>query len=136
MQDAENRENDPKIIEESIRNLKKSSTDGKLWLIDNECGLLDAYQLLEPYSSNSRFTTFHRQMLQTMCVFEMPFVQALQKLSQQPSPHMRLQNFAMSFEPLLIGLPKDRHYEKFSELFDKRLAEVVTWIENCKNLQS
>ncbi|KAL4224500.1 hypothetical protein ACF0H5_015201 [Mactra antiquata] len=134
MQDAENRENNPKIMEESIRNLKKSASNGKLWLIDNECGLLDAYQLLEPYSPNTRFTTFHKQMLQTMCVFERPFVTALRKLNSQPSPHKRLEKFAVSFEPMLADLPNEKLYDKFSHLFDKRLAEVISWIQHCESL--
>ncbi|XP_053384416.1 four-jointed box protein 1-like [Mercenaria mercenaria] len=132
MQDAEERENDPKIIEEPIRNLRKASQNGKLWLIDNESGLFDAYELLKPYHKSSRFTTFHNKMLKTMCVFQSSLVKALQKLSEQPSPHKRLLNFSRSFEPLIDELPKDNLYKLFAETFDKRLAQVMEWVQHCK----
>jgi hypothetical protein len=133
MQDAEEREKNPKIIEEPIRNLRKSSQDGKLWLIDNESGLFDAYELLEPYHRNSRFTTFHNKMLRTMCVFQSSLVKALKLLSSHASPHKRLLNFSRSFEPLIDFLPKDNLYSQFAEMFDKRLAFVIEWIKRCEN---
>ena len=133
MQDAEERENNPKIMEEPIRNLRKSSQSGKLWLIDNESGLFDAYELLEPYHRNSRFTTFHSKMLKTMCIFQSSLVKALQILSSHSSPHKRLLSFSRSFEPLIEFLPKDNLYTQFSEMFDKRLALVMEWIKQCKN---
>lgn len=46
MQDGAEAEKKPSIIEEPIRNLRKSKNREKLWLIDNESGLLDAYDLM------------------------------------------------------------------------------------------
>lgn len=136
MQDAEDKEKNPKIIEEAIRNLRKSSQDAKLWLIDNESGLFDAYELLEPYHKNSRFTTFHNKMLKTMCVFQSSLVKSLRKLAEQPMPHKRLLQFARSFEPLIDELPRDNLYKQFVETFDKRLALVMNWIQHCQAIEA
>lgn len=46
MQDGAYKEKKPSIIEESIRNLRSSEHENKLWLIDNESGLIDAYDLM------------------------------------------------------------------------------------------
>ena len=136
MQDAADKERKPSIIEEPIRNLRKSSADGKLWLVDNESGLFDAYELLKPNQDHSttRFSTFHRQMLQTMCVFQAHVVRALKKLYQALSPHERLVNFALSLEPLLKYLPKQEEYYKlFTEIFVKRIEDVLNWVNRCQS---
>ena len=137
MQDSAEQEHKPSIMEEPIRNLKKSAKDGKLWLVDNESGLFDAYELLKNIRGDytkSRFSVFHRQTLQTMCVFQAHVIRALQKLNQASSPHERLLNFALSMEPLLINLTKnDYYYEFFAELFPKRVKEVLNWVEKCQS---
>ena len=134
MQDAAEKERNPHIIEEAIRNLPKSAKDNKLWLIDNESGLLDAYHLLQsPKRSSTRFTKFHREMLQTTCVFQNSVVQALLKLTEHPSPHARLMNFASSHEPLMSEIPKDKYYRLFETLFEKRLRDVKEWIQKCQS---
>lgn len=135
MQDAEEKENNPHIIEESIRNLHKSSSDGKLWLIDNESGLLDAYDLLNPHDNNQRFQTFHNKMLQTMCIFQSSLVKALKRLDKSPYPHQRLLNYAQSMEPLLENISSVKPYQLFIKMFDKRLKTVIRWINHCEQLQ-
>lgn len=138
MQDAADKEHKPSIIAEPVRNLKKSSTDEKLWLVDNECGLFDAYELLRNTKGNystSRFSVFHSQTLQTMCVFQAHVVQALRKLYSAPAPHERLLNFALSLEPLLQNMPRNDHYFKlFTDLFKNRVKEVLDWVDKCQNL--
>lgn len=136
MQDAEDKENNPHIMEESIRNLHKSSSDGKLWLIDNESGLLDAYDLLSPQEQNSRFETFHNKMLRTMCVFQMSLVKALRKLYKYPRPHQRLLHYAQSLEPLLANISTVKSYDLFVKMFDTRLKNVIQWITHCQEIQT
>ena len=46
MQDGALVEEKPEVIEENIRNLRRSRDSSKLWLIDNESGFLDAYILM------------------------------------------------------------------------------------------
>ena len=136
MQDAADRERKPSIIEEPIRNLRQSTTDGKLWLVDNESGLFDSYDLLTKTTrdhSTPRFITFHREMLETTCVFQAHVVRALKKLYQATSPHERLINFALSLEPLLASLPKhEGYYKLFSEIFVQRIEDVLNWVQKCE----
>ena len=132
MQDAEDREKNPNIMEESIRNLHKSSTDGKLWLIDNESGLLDAYDLLTPQESNKRFETFHDKMLHTMCIFQSSIVKALRKLYKYPFPHKKLLKYAQSLEPLLQNITMVKPYQLYVEMFNTRLKSVIEWIDKCE----
>lgn len=135
MQDAADKEQKPSIIEEQIRNLRKSSKDGKLWLVDNESGLFDAYDLInKKYDPvTSRFTAFHDQMLQTTCIFQASVIRALEKLYRSPSPHERLINYALSFEPLIQQLPKDIHYKRFTQMFVMRIENVLNWVKKCKS---
>ena len=130
MQDGAEKENKPSIIEEPIRNLKKSS-DNKLWLIDNESGLFDAYTLLGP---GDRFHTFHEQILKTMCVFQSSLVKSLKSLNSYETPHLRLLRFAQSHEPLLQGVEKDPSFNLFTTLFDERLKNVISWISHCQEI--
>ena len=64
-------ENRPEILSETVHNLLKSSDTSSLWMIDNESGLLDAYNLLDSRSSakSARFQRMHSDTLQTLCVF-------------------------------------------------------------------
>ena len=136
MQDSADQEHKPSILEEPIRNLKKSANDGKLWLVDNESGLFDAYEVLRNTRGDyttSRFSVFHRQTLQIMCVFQAPVIRALKKLNEAPAPHERLLNYALSMEPLLKRLPRnDRNFKNFAELFPHRVKDVLNWVENCQ----
>ncbi|KAH3857751.1 hypothetical protein DPMN_100366 [Dreissena polymorpha] len=136
MQDAAEKESKPSILEESIRNLHKSLTDNKLWLIDNESGLLDAYTLLEPSNNSSRFFAFHDQMLKTMCVFQSSLVSSLEQLSKYTQPYVRLIEYAQSLEPLLQHLQNDPNFPLFTKLFNLRLKDVILWIRHCKTKYS
>merc|ERR1712080_514977 len=60
MQDAADKESKPEIMSENIHNVVKDD-GGKLWFIDNESGLVDAYKMM--YEDRSqRFINFHREM--------------------------------------------------------------------------
>eukprot|EP00106_Octopus_bimaculoides_P004173 XP_014771615.1 PREDICTED: uncharacterized protein LOC106870138 [Octopus bimaculoides] len=133
MQDAALKEKRPSILQEHIRNLRKSPTSGKFWLIDNESGLLDAYDLLyRDKISGKNFVSFHQQMLKTMCIFQKSVADSLQTLKSLSAPHLKLEDFARYHEPLLNKIPKDYTYSLFKSMFSKRLAEVSNWIEYCK----
>lgn len=136
MQDAEDREKKPHIMEESIRNLHKSSANGKLWLIDNESGLLDAYDLLSPQDKSDRFVTFHDKMLKTICVFQSSLVKSIRKLFSYHYPHKRLLYYAQSLEPLLANVTNIETFDLFAKLFDRRLKNVIDWIDHCLEISS
>ena len=48
LQDAAEKEGRPEILSETVHNLAKSRRTGAIWLIDNESGMIDAYDLLYP----------------------------------------------------------------------------------------
>ena len=60
-----------------MHNLAKNSVTGKLWLLDNESGMLDSYSLLYPRSNmghmaereGQRFRSMQRDLLQSTCIF-------------------------------------------------------------------
>ena len=137
MQDSAEHDNKPSIMEEPIRNLRKSAKDGKLWLVDNESGLFDAYEVLRNVRGDyttSRFSIFHQQTLQTMCVFQAHVIRALKKLGESSAPHERLLNYALSMEPLLTQLPRnDKNYKNFASLFPHRVKMVLNWVEKCQS---
>lgn len=137
MQDAAEKEKKPSIILENIRNLRRSTKTSKLWLIDNESGLLDAYDLLyKGGRSGARFIKFHKDMLQTMCIFQKSIADAIKLLSQTPEPHVLLEKFARKHESLLDKVPKDYSYSLFRTHFSKRLNSVQEWITHCQTLSN
>lgn len=132
MQDAAYEEKKPSIITEKIRNLFKSTKTNKLWLIDNESGLLDAYDLIyNEESGGARFLTFHKQMLQTMCVFQKSTVTAIQRLLQEENPHVSLFNYGMAHDPVLKKVLPNYNVKLIRRWFHQRLAEVYKWINQC-----
>ncbi|KAL3842504.1 hypothetical protein ACJMK2_020508 [Sinanodonta woodiana] len=133
MQDAADSQNKPDILQDSIRNLRKTVTTRKLWLIDNESGLLDAYELLYNDPSGERFIKFHDQMLHTMCIFQKGLVESVSRLYHSANPHTMLENFAKFHEPLLDKIPKDSTYSLFMTYFSQRLKNVYSWIKKCEN---
>ncbi|XP_022338612.2 four-jointed box protein 1-like [Crassostrea virginica] len=132
MQDAAMEEKKPSIITERIRNLFKSTKTNKLWLIDNESGLLDAYDLIyNNESGGAKFLKFHQQMLQTMCIFQKSTVTAIQRFLQEESPHIYLYNYAMSHDPVLRQVLPSYKLKLIQSWFPKRLAEVYKWVNHC-----
>ncbi|GFN98758.1 four-jointed box protein 1 [Plakobranchus ocellatus] len=133
MQDGADRENDPNILKEPIRNLRPSDGGSKLWLIDNECGLLDAYTVLYiGQYANERFVGFHDKMLRTMCVFQRKVVRNLEHLHQQAVPHQALMRYASARDKLLQEMEPDESFDLFRNKFSERLANVVKWIRHCE----
>ncbi|XP_064601631.1 four-jointed box protein 1-like [Liolophura sinensis] len=137
MQDAAEKDGKPSILLEHVRNLKKSTKTGKLWLIDNESGLFDAYDLLY-MDRKPRFIHFHRQMLQTMCLFRRDLVERLESLMSTKRPDMVLYEYARHEEALLESIPLDTSdpgntYSLFHNKFADRLQEVLQWVQQCKS---
>ena len=131
MQDGADRENKPSIMGESIRNLRQWPT-GKLWLIDNESGLLDSYDLMyHGGETGSRFVTFHLQMLKTMCIFHHSFVAKIRELSNLANPAEALVAYTMVQEPLYKKLLPISEHHLFTKYFHTRLKDIVHWVDNC-----
>ncbi|CAG5118970.1 unnamed protein product, partial [Candidula unifasciata] len=133
MQDGAYKENKPSIIEESIRNLRLSKQENKLWLIDNESGLFDAYDLMyRSQNSGQRFVKFHNDMLHTMCIFQRQVVEQLRDLHRQGPAQTTLEKWAESKEPLLKSIERDSSYALFKRHFPHRLGTVLKWIRYCE----
>ncbi|OWF43236.1 four-jointed box protein 1-like [Mizuhopecten yessoensis] len=134
MQDAAYKEKKPSIISENIRNLRKSIKTSKLWLIDNESGLLDAYDLMYHNGNGyggEKFIKFHRDMLQTFCVFPRTIVESLVRLNTMLRPEEVLLEFARKHEPLVDAFQKDSIFRLFQTRFRERISEVSNWVKTC-----
>ncbi|XP_033751381.1 uncharacterized protein LOC117335474 [Pecten maximus] len=134
MQDAAYKEKKPSIISENIRNLRKSIKTSKLWLIDNESGLLDAYDLMYHNGNGyggEKFIKFHRDMLQTFCIFPRTIVESLVRLSMMLQPEDVLLEFARKHEPLIDVFQKDSIFRLFQTRFKERVSEVSNWVKTC-----
>lgn len=132
MQDGADREKKPSILSESIRNLRKVPDSGKLWLIDNESGLLDGYELMykDPNMAH-KFRTFHSRMLQTMCVFRKGLVRKVKALAGHADPASVLLHYTKEYEPLYDRLPKVSAFQLFEKHFHSRLKDVTKWVTEC-----
>jgi len=133
MQDGADQENKPSIMTESIRNLRKESSSGKLWLIDNESGLFDAYELLY-HSKDQRFINFHLRMLHTICLFRESLIENINNLiTGYNHPENHLVSYTRTREPLFDKLPKTSEYILFKTHFSSRLKEVQKWVQECQS---
>merc|ERR1719219_1522106 len=108
MQDGAEKEDKPSILRETIHNLALSEDTGSLWFLDNESSFLDAYSLLyDPGNNdNNRFQKFHKQMLESMCIFRRKTVHRLFALKQSLDSAQLLLEFVHVNEPLFSKLPK------------------------------
>jgi len=141
MQDAAEKENRPEILSETVHNLAKSTRTGSLWLIDNESGMLDAYNLLYPQFEDSeakkegnRFKNMQRDMLQTTCIFKRSTVDKIFGLYKNGDTVSLLNDFINRNEPfygeLLRSIPgQDSAFRKH---FQERVVEVWTWMKQCQ----
>merc|ERR1719419_1761868 len=133
MQDGADREQKPSIITENIRNLRKIWQTGQLWLIDNESGMFDAYELMyKGGPMGEKFIEFHKKMLQSICIFHRKTVDKIRALSSLDRPYIVLESYASEQEPLYTKLVKNYvEYNLFKTYFHKRLKEVLDWIDSC-----
>jgi len=141
MQDAAEKENRPEILSETVHNLAKSTRTGSLWLIDNESGMLDSYNLLYPQFEDSeakkegnRFKNMQRDMLQTTCIFKRSTVDKIFGLYKNGDTVSLLNDFINRNEPfyeeLLRSIPgQDSAFRKH---FQERVVEVWTWMKQCQ----
>ncbi|XP_068218991.1 uncharacterized protein [Palaemon carinicauda] len=136
MQDAAEKEGRLRVLSGTVHNLVRSKATDALWLLDNESGLIDAYALLygtaDPDQSN-RFHLFHRQMLESMCIFRRSTMEVILGLHRHQEPHVFLVNFAKRHEPLFHLLPDPLQNPLFVKYFPVRVKEVHDWITSCIN---
>jgi len=142
MQDAAEKEKRPDILSETVHNLASSSRTGSIWLIDNESGMLDSYNLLYPQFEDkeaeleaNRFQRMQLDLLQTTCIFRRNTVDRVFSLyrSGENLPSL-LDSFIANNEPLypeLLASLRGRDLAYRKHLHD-RVTEVWTWMKQCQ----
>lgn len=120
-------------MRETIHNLALSEETGSLWFLDNESSFLDAYSLLYKDNVNgNRFQRFHRDMLQSLCIFRKKTIDRLFALKKSVDPAQLLLEFVNVNEPLFDKLPTIHENSIFRQHFQDRIEEVWNWIQQCQ----
>ncbi|KAJ1520598.1 hypothetical protein ONE63_003710 [Megalurothrips usitatus] len=113
------------MMDAPAHNLARDPDTGLLVFLDNESGLLHGYRLLRKYES------YHRLLLDQLCVFRKPTVDALRSLHRDGDVGARLHEAFLAAEPqardVLPGLPT--HNVK---VLRERIARVLAQVELCE----
>ncbi|XP_026282211.1 extracellular serine/threonine protein kinase four-jointed [Frankliniella occidentalis] len=113
------------MMDAPAHNLARDPNTGLLVFLDNESGLLHGYRLLRKYEN------YHRLLLDQLCVFRRPTVDALRRLHQDGDVGDRLHEAFLTAEPqgrdVLPGLPT--HNVK---VLRERIKRVLDQVELCE----
>ena len=111
-------------------------------MIDNESGLLDAYNLLYPIEGGEirdqegeRFRRMHIDMLQTLCIFRRQTVNKIFNLYKQGDGVTHLLEFVSRNEPYfkeMYGYLRPGQDFAWRRHFQERVEEVWTWMKQCQ----
>ncbi|KAH9515076.1 Four-jointed box protein 1 [Bulinus truncatus] len=120
-----NKQWNDQMMTNPAHNLEKQK-DGTLVFLDNESGLFHGYRLLDKYAS------FHRTLLDALCVFRPETVKAVKTLHTSGSIGRDLYDLFKSHEPLhkhIAAIP-----EKNIKILQQRLDDVYQQIVKCEQL--
>ncbi|XP_070570620.1 four-jointed box protein 1-like [Ptychodera flava] len=134
-QDAAEKEHIPEILADNIHNLRRDKQTNTIWLIDNESGFLDGYELMRNPKKSAeakRFISFHKQMLNSICIFRKSTIRNLNKLHFHGNPAEMLLSEVHRHEPLSDFLPKIPEKLKFHETMKSRISDVYDRVQLCK----
>ncbi|KAK3920365.1 Extracellular serine/threonine protein kinase four-jointed [Frankliniella fusca] len=113
------------MMDAPAHNLARDPATGLLVFLDNESGLLHGYRLLRKYEN------YHRLLLDQLCVFRRPTVDALRRLHRDGDVGDRLHEAFLAAEPqgrdVLPGLPA--HNVK---VLRERIKRVLDQVELCE----
>lgn len=117
------------IMTAPAHNLARQSASQLLVFLDNESGLLHGYRLLKKYE------IYHGLLLENLCVFRRPTVEALQRLRTDGVGKRLLQLFAQSttdkVRDILPSLP-----DKSIKILVERIDRVLGQVQKCRGLFS
>lgn len=113
-----------KMMDKPIHNLEKSSKNGAFVFLDNESGLFHGYRLLDTHHQ------FHRQLLDSVCIFKPETINTIEQLHKEGSIGNRLVDAFISGEKHQNMLP--RISVKILEILQSRLEDVYKHIQTCK----
>lgn len=117
------------IMAAPAHNLARQSDSQLLVFLDNESGLLHGYRLLKKYEA------YHGLLLDNLCVFRQPTIDALQKLRDH-GVGKKLQNLfekstTLSTRDVLPPLP-----DKSIKILIDRIDRVLGQVQKCRELFS
>lgn len=115
------------IMTAPAHNLARKSDSQLLVFLDNESGLLHGYRLLKKYE------TYHGLLLNNLCVFRQPTIEALQQLQSDGIGRRLQQLFEQStsdkVRDVLPSLP-----DKSIKILVDRIDRVLGQVEKCRDL--
>lgn len=115
------------IMAAPAHNLARQSDSQLLVFLDNESGLLHGYRLLQKYEE------FHSVLLQNLCVFRRPTIEALQRLRNHGVGASLQQLFEQSasakVRDVLPSLP-----DKSIKILVDRIDRVLSQVDKCREL--
>lgn len=117
------------IMAAPAHNLARQVNSQLLLFLDNESGLLHGYRLLKKYEA------YHELLLDTLCVFRKPTINAL-KIIRDNNPGELLNNFferttSNTIRESLPPLP-----EKSIRILTDRIDRVLRQVQKCKEIYS
>jgi four-jointed box protein 1 len=115
-----------KMLEKPIHNLEKSKETGQFVFVDNESGLFHGYRLLDTYGS------YHKSLLDNVCIFRPSTVQAIEKLYANGDAGQRVQELYEFNEKLHGHLP--RMSLKNMQILQSRINEVYKHMQLCRHI--
>ncbi|RWS27297.1 protein four-jointed-like protein [Leptotrombidium deliense] len=114
------------MMKRPAHNLLRSRSSGLLLFIDNESGLLHGYRLLNEYE------TFHRSLLDSLCIFRKSTADSIESLHRNGNVSKLLKEAfyknGVNYEKVAF-LP-----ESNIKMLKHRIATVYRQIELCKSL--
>lgn len=117
------------IMTAPAHNLARQSESQLLVFLDNESGLLHGYRLLKKYE------TYHGLLLDNLCVFRRPTIEALQQLQNDGIGRRLQQLFEQSttdkVRDVLPSLP-----DKSIKILVDRIDRVLGQVQKCRELFS
>ncbi|XP_036331957.1 extracellular serine/threonine protein kinase four-jointed [Rhagoletis pomonella] len=115
------------IMAAPAHNLARQSNSQLLIFLDNESGLLHGYRLLKKYEA------YHGLLLNNLCVFREPTIQAMQQLRAAGAGRKLRELFEQTaseeVRDVLPALP-----DKSIKILSDRIDRVLEQVEKCKQL--
>lgn len=118
-----NRQWNPNMMNSPAHNLERTSS-GRLIFLDNESGLFHGYRLLDKYA------TYHRKLLDALCVFRNSTASAIERLHHSGNVGEELNKMLSQNEVLYNQIP--RIPQKNSKILQQRISDVFDQIQTCK----
>ena len=118
-----------------VRNLRQTS-QGKFWLLDNEAAFFQSYHLVHQGSpTGNRLQRRDLRHLHSTCIFQRSLVRHLMDLWRTGNPAHCLTEYVRMREPLFDRVTVDSAALRlFSEMFSRRVSDVVEWVNYCRSL--